>query len=113
MPKAEVTVDTYRYHEKSGDPSTPVHEATRGDEIDVSTDELKRGVAAGGLKPKGSTKGATEGWKDVTVDELDAYAAGVGVPDYPTDGKKDAKVKALLDAGVAADTVTEYQPTIS
>lgn len=40
---AVVTVGLYAWHEKCGDPTTPLNEARRGDEIAVSAEEFKRG----------------------------------------------------------------------
>lgn len=41
--KARVLLDTYSYHEKVNDPSTPTHTASKGDEISVSQEEFDRG----------------------------------------------------------------------
>jgi hypothetical protein len=44
MAKAVVLSDLYRYHEKTGDTSSLVLEATQGETVDVSDAELKRGL---------------------------------------------------------------------
>jgi hypothetical protein len=60
MAKAIVSADVYRYHEKHDDPDSPILEAAKGDEIDVSEAELKRGLALhedagfGLVKPRSS-----------------------------------------------------------
>lgn len=51
--KALVTVDLYSYHETFGDTRSPVLEARRGDEIDVSKEEFDRGS---NLTPMGLAK---------------------------------------------------------
>lgn len=67
MPKAIVTAGVYAYHEKSEDPTTPAHEARKGDEIEVSEAEFKRGTAlheatgVGLVKPKSPDAKAAKG----------------------------------------------------
>lgn len=41
--KARVLLDSYSWHEKCNDPSTPTLTASRDDVIDISSEEFKRG----------------------------------------------------------------------
>jgi hypothetical protein len=108
MAKATVLTDLYRYHQETGDPTSTVLEAEQGKTIDVSDDELKRGVELGALSTGSSTSTA---WKDVKPEQMDAFASANDVADYPTDGKKPAKVSALEAAGHDAGTVAAFELT--
>lgn len=78
--KAIVTADVYSWHEKSGDITTPLHTASKGDEIDVTEAEFKRGNELhkadgfGLVKPK--SKDAKEAKTEAEQEaEADAAAA--------------------------------------
>ena len=62
---AVVVSDTYGWHETSSDPTTPRHDAVKGDKITVSKDEFERGSTTNppGLAKVGSdeAKDAAEG----------------------------------------------------
>jgi hypothetical protein len=76
--KAIVTADAYDWYEKSQDPDSPRHSAVKGEQIDVSDAEFKRGSAlhkeSGFGLVKAGTKDAKEA-KSEAEEEAEADAA--------------------------------------
>lgn len=92
MPEAVVKFDKYRYLDEDGTVVT----ASRGDTIDVSKDELDRGLASGGLAT-GKEKSAAQ----MSGAELDAKAEELGVDDWDASARvadKKTTLQAWIDA---------------
>lgn len=75
---AIVLLDTYRWHDESNDPTTPVNEADRGEKIKVSAAEFKRGSE---MTPPGLGKAGSKEAKDATSDEPPADEPELTKPD--------------------------------
>lgn len=94
MPKARVLFDSHGYHD--GDQT---RHANKGEVIDVSADELKRGLDLGSLE-KADGKAAKEPTTekavvDMTVPELKAFAKKNELAVDPKLRKRDALVTAI------------------
>lgn len=64
--EAVVLLDTYRWHDESNDPTTPVNEADKGEKIKVSAAEYKRGST---MTPPALAKTGSSEAKAVKSDE--------------------------------------------
>lgn len=110
--KAVVLHDVYRYETEPG----VVETAHKGDEIEVSDKEFKRGSGSdpAGLAKAGAKSAAQspdENEKQIsnmTGAELDAKAAELGVEDWD-DKAKVADKKTTLEAFVAAQSPDENE----
>jgi hypothetical protein len=89
--KARVLLDDYSWHEKCNDPTTPMHTASKGDEITVSQAEFGR---AQKMVPVGLAKAS----------DKDTPAVG-DAPPVPSDLSElsDAELKAIASARGATD----------
>ena len=75
---AVVLLDTYRWHDKSNDPTTPVNEADKGEKISVSAEEFKRGTE---MTPPGLAKAGSKEAKAAASDEPDDEEPELTKPD--------------------------------
>lgn len=72
---AVVTADIYSWYEESENPETPLHTAYKGDEIKVSADELKRGLALHESDGAGLAKIRSDDAKDAKTEAEESAAA--------------------------------------
>jgi hypothetical protein len=82
--KAIVTADAYDWYEESENPETPRHSASKGDEIEVSAAEFKRGSAMHKESGFGLVKPRTDEAKDAkAAAEEEAAAEAAAAPPPP------------------------------